>query len=417
MNAMRGGPKRLLLALCAGLSLVSTTWADDEDTQVIVGRADADASGGWPLAVWVLDGDRSHFIVRAPHEQLAAPPGRTWEAMDAASLLDLERYGAPRLVLQQDYDACSTTLLWERPLGSRRIIHVAPERDELQTPACGAASCSGQAWRISLEAGPVLPLKALMPGLSARQPEWLVLYVIGPDEALRLEGLPMLDVPAPWRLDASRLFDLPSDAIVRFPAIHAAMLEHAAARQGLAQASVLMRSDMQTTVQPLRLSRLWNGSPEHREALGLAVPTVQGHYIVRLLLRLHPDDRPAELRLQPAPRRSIEAFRTLHAGKPLGQSADSCRRSLATMDCETACTERIDELRKSYVSRNGVKGALHDTDSETLMQQCRPACEAQRHNAAASVELHLDAVPQRQQEAWHWVEEMTGRSAASWQTR
>lgn len=408
--------------LAMGVALLAagmTHAVDDRDVDVIVGRADADASGGWPVAVWVHDGERSHIVLRAPRAQLATLPGQPWEATDAQAVLDLERYGAPRLVGKHDRDPCPTTLRWMwSEANPPRIIHVPDEREALQHPSCGAVDCAGQAWSIGVPPGPVLPLRRLMPHLAARQPEWLVLYVVSPAEALRLDGLPLLDVPAslrsgpPWRRS-----DLPGSAGSLFPALHAALLEKAAADQGHAHASLLMRSDMQTTVQPLRFSRLWKGSDAHRQALGLAPASVQGHYIVRLLLRLHPGDRPVELRLQPVPRDSIATFRTLSAAQPWPRTEDSCRSALDEMDCEAACTRRVAALPRSLVSRFGQHTGSASAPEDVAMQTCRIECQSQKRQVAATMAGELDAVPQRQERAWRWVEELTGRPADSWQAR
>jgi hypothetical protein len=416
---MSTGPRRLLPLLLSMLSVVlaapAQADADEHGVDVIVGRADADASGGWPVVLWVLDGERSQLIVRAPREQLATLPGRPWQAMDGAALLNLERYAAPRLVRRWDLDPCPTQLLWEPH--PKPIVHVAARRDALEHDRCGAADCSDRAWRIAMPAEPVLPLRWLMPGLAAQQPQWLVLHVVSPHEALRLDGLPVLDAPPDLRISAPwRWVELPWAASARFPDIHAAMLEHAAAAQGLAQASVLMRSDTQS-IQPLRFASRWTDSDAYRQALGLSEASVQRDHIVRLLLRLQPGDRPAELRLQPVDRRSSSTVRPLHASQPLPRSLDSCSRDLDVMDCQAACTRHVGELRQSWASQFGPRGAQAAMPAEEVMQLCLPACEGQKRAVAASMERRLEAVPERQLEAWRWVETLTGRPAAAWQAR
>lgn len=73
---------------------------------------------------------------------------------------------------------------------------------------------------------------ALWPGLAATEPQWLVVYVVGPEKgSLVLKDIPQLRVPDELRMQDSfgqRLeFRMPAEAAASFPAIHAALLEHA----------------------------------------------------------------------------------------------------------------------------------------------------------------------------------------------
>jgi hypothetical protein len=85
------------------------------------------------------------------------------------------------------------------------------------------------------DAGASLPLAKLLPGIAAERPEWLVLHVVSSAQALTLEGLPQLRVPArlrwnrPMQAWAQDVF--PAQAAASFPAIHAALLEQLAERR------------------------------------------------------------------------------------------------------------------------------------------------------------------------------------------
>jgi hypothetical protein len=163
-------------------------------------------------------------------------------------------------------------------------------------------------------------------------------------------------------------FRLPADAAASFPAIHTALLERAAEDQGLAQSSVLMRADLVSAVRPPRLIRGWEATEAQRRALGLAADTVKGHVIARLLLRLAPADRPAVLELQGVPWQTAERVDQLSALQAWPETLASCRRKLPAASGE--------ELQRRF-----------------------------------------DAIAERQRQAWRWVEQMTGRSAPSWQPR
>lgn len=392
--------------------------AQPSEVDVIVGRADADASGAWPVMLWVRDGAQSRVIVRAPRAWLGAMP---WRAADAQALMQLERFGAPRLQRRRDADPCSTALAWARVIHPPGSAHWPGEREALAHPVCATGGCEGEAWQLALpeEAGDALPLAKLLPGLGADRAQWLVLLVVSPSQAVMLEGLPQLRIPASLQWDrpierwASDVF--PERAAASFPAIHTALLEQLAATQGLASSSALMRSDSISHVQPHRYVRSWEPSPEQRQALGLAGQALQGHNIFRLLLRLNPGSRPTALRLQAVDWREIGFFGQFHALEPQAVDRPACRLKLADMNCKQSCAERLASLPGQLKW-----GFLADASIKTLADGERPAaclksCEQQRAALDAGMESRFEAVAQRQRDAWRWVEELTGRPAGSWQ--
>lgn len=379
-----------MLACC----LAFPSWAMLPAPDVIVGRADADASGGWPVALWVIDGERSHFIVRAPRQQLG--PLR-WRPADAQALMALERFGAPTLTQSLDTHPCPAGL------GRGHIVpppaaDPAGESGALAHPACGGRSCGGAAWRVDLsaQAGEVLPLARLLPGLAASRPEWLVLYVVSPLPSLPLKGVRQLHLADALRGPRSMAqwsqLRMPAEAAARFPAIHTALLEQAAEDQGLAQASVLMRADSLSSFMGWGLVGDWDGGEAPRRALGLNGDAAKGQAIVRLLLRLSPGDRPAVLAPQAGPwQAAAEYSDKLKTLEPWPETPSSCRRQLSAMNCEAAC--------------------------ERKAPACLQLCLSQKSEAEASLQGSFDAIAERQRQAWRWIEQITGRPAAEWQTR
>lgn len=314
---------------------------------VIVARADADASGGWPVALWVVGAERSQLIVRAPREQLGRGP---WQRADARALMALERFGAPTLTRRANPYACTRGL----PAEGRELAH----------PPCRSGRCDGAAWRADLpgESGSTLPLRQLWPGLGAQRPQWMVLYVVTAWGSLPLKDVPQLHLADALRGPRSQAqwsqLQLPAEAAARFPEIHATMLEQAAQDQGLADVSAVMRADV--------LDRGWQaGDARQLRALGLADTSVSGLHIVRLLLRLQPGDRPARLVLDVGPWPAMaESGERLYALEPHPPASELC-----------------------------------DGESAPTRQQ------------------RVETFAQRQRQAWRWVEQMTGRPAASWQAR
>lgn len=403
-----------LLACCMAVPSRAGPPAPD----VVVGRADADASGGWPVALWVMAGERSHLIVRAPREQLG---GQAWRPADAQGLMALERFGAPRLTLLPAPHPCSTELSWGALISPPPNAHFPGERDELAHAACGAGHCSEEAWHLDLPATTpaALPLAELWPGLAAAGPEWLVVYVVGPTEgSLALAGVPQLRVPDGLHMQRSfeqwREIRMPAQAAASFPDIHTALLEQEARNQGLAQSTVLMRSDSVSAVRPPRYIRGWASTEAQRQGLGLSGDSVEDHHIVRLLLRVVPADRP--LLLQPAdvPGQTAETFADLHAVQLRPETPASCRAALSKMNCEAACDSKVASMKKPPRWGFYADKALVTLAANQRRPACLRACQAQKDPPDKELQQRFDTNAERQQQAWAWVESMTGRPAASW---
>lgn len=54
------------LALGVACALPGQALAQAMTPDVVLARADAEASGGWPVVLWVVDGDRSSVVISAP---------------------------------------------------------------------------------------------------------------------------------------------------------------------------------------------------------------------------------------------------------------------------------------------------------------------------------------------------------------
>jgi len=401
--------------------LAAPSWAQD-GRDVIVGRADADASGGWPVALWMVDGDHSSLIVRTERGRLGALPDADWRAVDAQALMSLERFGAPKMQRWQDADPCPAALRWGRPVEPAPNAHWPGERDELQHPPCGAGDCGSPAWRVALPAGEVLPLARLLPGLAAERPQWLVLYVVHAHRVAGLRGVARLQVPRSLQATTEQLYTapsmLPAAAASQFPAIHAAMLEHAADAQGLARRSVLMRIDSVGAVSPPRYLPVWTGSAEQRKALGLDGEALRDYEIVRLLLRLEPGDSPAELTLQPGRQSAEEWFMPLQALQPRAGDLPSCRSRLAELACQPACIERVAQVGKASKRWFYEGGAtIEPMGPGERMQACQQACEQQKSRLSEAMQRNFEARAARQQQGWQRIEALTGRPASNWQAR
>lgn len=409
----------LLMAGIASLVSAAPAWAADETFNEVLGRADADASGGLPVLLWVRDGARSSVTIRAPREALGDVPGRPLALADA--LGHLERLAAPRLVTWPDWEPCPTSLRWARQLAAVRPDYTPPEREALRHAVCGTVDCPRGAWRLVLghEAADELPLKRLLPGLAVHRVEWLVLYVVSPDAELMLDGLPLLRVPEPLSVSRAAFpweTALPAAAAAHFPELHTALLTHAATAQGL-ERSVVMRSEG-VGIQPLRFARFRISEAVPLQALGLTEESLGWHYLVRLLVRLYPEDRPAVLRPRPAPPGPDRQFMPFRALLPRPGSAESCRARVDQWRCEPACTSRVAAFQQSPSRRLGVAPELSAaSDATALLQACLADCERQKQELRASIESNFGAVAARQQQAWRRVEELTGRAAASWQGR
>ncbi|RZL38338.1 MAG: hypothetical protein EOP35_06045 [Rubrivivax sp.] len=406
-----------VLACCLALP----SEADPPEPYVVVGRADADASGGWPVALWVIDGLRSHVIVRAPREQLGR---QAWRPADAQALMALERFGAPRLKRVPEPSPCPAELGWGAIVYPPTDAHFPGERDELAHAPCGAGRCNGKAWRLDLPAAypAALPLAALWPLLAAARPEWLVLYVVVPRQgSLTLTGISQLRVPDGLRAQRSfdqwREFQMPAQAAAHFPAIHTALLEQAASGQGLAQATVLMRSDLVSAVRPARYIGGWASTQAQRRALGLDGDSVRDHDMARLLLRVMPADRPPVLRPEGVAWQTAETFDGLRAMQLRRETPAACRAALSAMNCEAACESKVASMHEPPRWGFYTDKSLEILAPDQRLPACLRSCQAQKGPSDEALQRRFDTIAERQQQAWRWVEQMTGRSAADWQAR
>lgn len=394
----------LAAAIACCLALPSRAWMPAPD--VIVSRADADASGGWPVALWVVDGQRSFFTVRTSRERL----GRlAWRPANAQALMQLERFGAPELTTQPEPNPCPVDLGWG-DLAALPDAHPLDEQEAPGHPACAAGACKSVAWRAPVPTGEAgtLPLARLMPDLAARRPEWLVLYVVSPADSVTLQQVAALNPDDALRGPRSQIewsqLRLPGDAAARFPAIHQALLEQAAVDQGLAQASVLMRNDVLSPVHSLGNRDGWSTDFDgQRPALGLDAAHLRNHVVTRLLMRLVPADRPATLQLQTgAPFGSMLRLKALEQ-RP--ETLASCRSRLAALDCNQVCSSMT------------TTGAAQSKPGSRRLRACAQSCQAMTNPPDAVIQQRLDDLAERQSQAWRWVAQMTGQPVSRWQTR
>ncbi|MCY4745939.1 hypothetical protein NYO99_13220 [Pelomonas sp. UHG3] len=402
------------------LFLALSVHAQPPESDIVLGRADADASGGWPVVLWVVDGDRASVVVSASRDALGELPGASWVPVDAQALMSLERFGAPQLVARPDATVCPVTLGWARstPPQLAPYAHWAGERLALRHTECAGGDCAmRQAWRIDLPAGSgeSLPLARLLPGLAAHGPEWLVLHVVSRHSWPGLAELRYLAVPPPlaWA-DAATVPALPLAAAAQFPAIQAELLLQAARAQGRAATSTLMRADAMGSIGRVGYVRNWAGSAAQREALGVQSISAQSGRIARLLLRLHPADRPATLSLMARPPNAGSNFVTLHALVPEPATMPACQVAQAALRCEPACAERVAELQQ--LNRWAwVEPAVARLTPAARLASCRQSCQLQKQRVEQDMAFNFERVAERQQRAWQWVESLTGRSAAAWQ--
>lgn len=408
------------LALC--LAWVLPAPAQDMTPDVVLARADADASGGWPVVLWIVDGDRSSVVISAPRAQLGDIPGAAWAPVDANALMALERFGAPRLVALAEPGADAALLDWERPSRMSSFPpygHWPGERLDLRHAACAGDGCAPrQAWRIELPPGrgETLPLARLLPQLGADAPAWLVLHVVSRHALPGLMELRYLAVPAPLQAaaDAAKRAILPADAAAQFPAIHTAMLMQLARAQGREATSTLMRADDPGPWTAPGYVRSWHSNASQRAALGLQSLSPDVGSLARLLLRLHPADRPATLSL--LARQADGNFATLRVLLPAPADVQARRDRVAALRCEPACAERLQEVQVRLA--RGVSPELMAlgrlTPTERLLA-CLQSCEFQKRRTEEDLPGQLKSAAQRQALAWRWVESLTGRTAAEWQ--
>ncbi len=418
--SLRGRSWALCLVLCVAWALPAQ--AQDMTPDAVLARADADASGGWPVVLWVVDGDRSSVVISAPRAQLGEISGAAWAPVDADALMSLERFGAPRLLASAAPGADAALLEWERPSRMSSFppyAHWPGERLDLRHAACAGDGCAPrQAWRIELPpgSGETLPLARLLPQLGADAPAWLALYVVSRHAAPGLMEVRYLAVPAPLQpaADPAKRAILPAEAAAQFPAIHTAMLMQLARTQGREATSTLMRADNLGSVQRIGYVRSWHGSASQRAALGLQSVSPGTGGLARLLLRLHPADRPATLSLLA---RSVDSnFATLRALLPAPADVQARREQVAAMRCEPACAERLQEVRVRLA--RGLSPELMALDRLTpteRLSSCLQSCEFQKRRTEEDLPGQLKSAAQRQALAWRWVESLTGRTAAEWQ--
>ncbi|WP_374662067.1 hypothetical protein [Inhella sp.] len=407
-----------IAALMVGLAwpLAAHTTESDPYVVQVLGRADTDASGGWWVALWVIDGDRSHFVVSAPRSELGELPDAQWAPADAPALLILERFGAPKLIATRDVALCPTELRWGQALPSLRwdwpVHHV-----QLQHPTCSSDRCGPrQAWRIELppHGGDTLPLARLLPGLAAQGSQWLALHVATVHPRPTLSELRTLVAPPTWAgaSGGGGELALMASTARHFPAIHEAMLLHAARTQHLDAASAVMLEGPTAVLRPIMHGPHLPLDGEQRAALGLdSGSLMERGGLHRMLLRLLPHDRPSRLSLASRQVRSTSPARDWRALVPDPQDLASCRARLKTFKCAAACAERV-----SHLPRLAVDGDL--IARMTLRERqsaCVKSCEKQKAGLRANLVRTHEASQHRQAQAWQRVEALTGRSAADWQ--
>ncbi|MGM9482452.1 hypothetical protein ACS5PN_14775 [Roseateles sp. NT4] len=392
-----------LAAMMCVLCLAAPVLAEVDDRNVVVGRADADASGAWPVGLWVRDGRHSHFIVRAPRSLLGEFPGQHWQSVDAEALMDLERFGAPRLEKHQGFDLCPAGQKWGR-IGPSPSFHWPGERTELRHAFCAASSCALPAWRIDLPSSDQLPLRRLLPGIAAHQTDWLVLYVAGADKGFAVSGasaLRALEFP----------IEVPADAGRHFPAIVTAIVEEAAKRERRQSSSLLIATNTIAYQQVVKYARGWSPSDAQIESLGLARHLRHQGLLVRTLLRLQPHDRPVELRVRPAAdvAGNLDVLLAINS-QPI--TPERCRNQLRDLSCTSACADgRLD----------GPYGSGLDLDAlppAERLRACMQRCAQMKAGVFdAAMRGLIDDLAAQQRSVWSDLEKLTGRSAGSWQAR
>jgi len=70
---------------------------------------------------------------------------------------------------------------------------------------------------------------------------------------------------------------------------------------------------------------------------------------------------------------------------------------LSALNCEAACGYKESSAKRPTA--------------------CVQSCLSQKSEEEAALQQRFDAIAERQRQAWRWVEQMTGRDAASWQPR
>ncbi len=396
-------------ALLASLLSVHAQERSWRDPDLIVGRADADASGRWPVALLVLDGERRTLTIRARREQLGPLAGREWRAVDADALMSLERHGAPRLVEQKDFDNCQSELTWRRPLTMPPTDYTRPVRFETLHPDCQGPDCqeAATAWQIELNEsdGPDLPLGRLLPGLGRAQKERLVLYVASRGQGARVERLKELVQPS------FRMILWPADAAAQFPSLHRAMLEHHREELGFGKLSVVERIDYAGTVGPSLWGSRWGATEAQRQALGLNRASLRDHRLTRILLLLHPEDLVELLAVRPVATGGVGSNIRFWALAPATAGKAACESRLQALQCEPACEERLKLLGERRPPYREMWGVPLGDDAAS----CKASCEAQKLAVPKLVERYYGTEAEaRQHRAWQSVEALTGQPAAHW---
>jgi hypothetical protein len=162
----------------------------------------------------------------------------------------------------------------------------------------------------------------------------------------------------------------------------------------------------------------WEVDEAQRRALGLDGKALSGHAIVRLLLRLAPGDRPAVLEPHGAPwQAAAEYSDKLKALVPWPETPASCRSRLSAMNCEAACERKVASMAQAPSGGFYADPALDTMAPAQRLPACLRSCLSQKGAAEVSLQQRFDNIAERQQQAWRWVEQMTGRPAAQWQAR
>ena len=263
--------------------------------------------------------------------------------------------------------------------------------------------------------GETLPLARLLPQLGADAPAWLVLHVVSRHAAPGLMELRYLAVPEPLQpaADPGKQAVLPAEAAAQFPAIHTAMLMQLARAQGREATSTLMRADALGPVGSPGYVRSWHSNASQRAALGLQSLSPGTGQLARLLLRLHPADRPTTLSLLA---RSVDGnFATLRALLPAPADVQARRDQVAALRCEPACAERIAEVRDKLARAPASElKALRSLTPAERLSACLQSCEFQKRRIDEDLPGKLRSAEQRQAAAWRWVPWLTGRTAQEW---
>lgn len=190
------------------------------------------------------------------------------------------------------------------------------------------------------------------------------------------------------------------------------MLLQQAQAQQIGAASAVLHFSATGSVGYHRYVRKWGAGETQRTWLGLNSATLRrdGH-LSRLLLRLHPHDRPTSLHLTFRSWTPTASSSDLHALVPDSQDVGACRARLDSLDCQPACVERVAQLSRWTLDADRI---ARMTPAER-QSECLKSCQQQRAWPQAHLVRAHEAAQQRQAQAWQRVEALTGRSAADWQ--